>query len=183
MNNETPVGMNNDIRPQSLGDVPTSSAGRPPEKSALKIALSILAVLIVVWGLYVLLKNRDGLEWYPATDEGFGIKQEEQGVLNAEFPAELILEEGVSVRSYILTYEDIDVRQPVAEYRSSKTVAENIAQFKGFLASNGWTISKEATVDEAPTTNFYATKDTADVNITLTAVAEGTQVTITYLSR
>ncbi len=72
---------------------------------------------------------------------------------------------------------------PYARYASAESYAQNVRLFRALLQETGWTILKDASVDEVPVTNFYASKDAAETNIMLTQNGDGTvTVQISYIT-
>ena len=161
------------------------SGGMPPHghhTKPLRVFLIILVIIIVAWGLFALLKKQPVAE--PVVETDYTIQTAEKGQLIGSFPKELIPEDGVVIlASAELDYTNREEQLPTAEYMSVKTLDENIVLFKEMLTAGGWTIVKEAVNTEIPVTNFYATKDGNDVNITLSSGANGVKVHIAYVAR
>ncbi|MCR4274582.1 MAG: hypothetical protein NUW02_00820 [Candidatus Campbellbacteria bacterium] len=160
------------------GGMPTQGHHMKP----LRVFLIILLIILIGWGLFALLNKQPVA---PVEEEkDYTSEVAEQGQIIAGFPQELLPEEGVTIgTSAKLTYTNRNEQLPTVEYVSAKTLEENIALFKNLLTTQGWTIVKEATPTENPVTNFYATKDGNDVNITLSSGATGVKVHIAYVAR
>ncbi len=117
-------------------------------------------------------------------DAGNMITDAAAGEIVAGFPVELLRESGVMVEgSYSIAYEAEGKEMPYARYASAETYAQNVTAFRALLQEKGWTILRDASADEVPVTNFYATKDAAETNIMLTQNGDGSvTVQISYIT-
>lgn len=98
-------------------------------------ALIILALLVIVWGIYFYLTNRG---FFNGKDP-YEISRTE-GELIAGFPREYVFENGVILRESTRTASDSQ-NFWTASYISSKTSAEIFTLYKNSLAVTGWEIS------------------------------------------
>ena len=97
--------------------------------------------------------------------------------LIAGFPAELLLEQDAVIdTSYSIEYGAQGMVMPVARYTSKLGFNQSVDGYRRLLVEKGWLIGKDGTVDEVPVTNFFATKDGAEVNITLSLQSAGNAV-------
>jgi hypothetical protein len=140
----------------------------------LRIFLTILVVILVGWGLFVLFNQLSTAVTYD--DQGNPITTAKVGVLIDGFPEALLsFEPDVAIaESFRIDYINQDVSLPFARYTSAKTYAENIDGFRVLLQDQEWAVTKQGSTLETPVTNFYAVKEKEQVNITLTQNEDGT---------
>ncbi len=148
----------------------------------------IILLLILVAALWLADKAPSALPGQQGTSQeiapGQTLTEAAEGQVIAGFPEDFILEKGVTTdSSYSIAYADNNTSQPVASYRSKKTLEENVAAYGAYLALNGWMLTHAAESSARPVTFFYATKDTAEVNITFAEDTGGVMVTIAYVTR
>lgn len=104
--------------------------------------------------------------------------------LPTNFPADIPVEKGVKVeQSYSLNY--VGQKQLTIVFQSTKTVKENYAIYEDFLKKENWSISNK--YESAKLSSLYGTKDSNDINVTISesAVASSvkSQVSISVLKK
>lgn len=178
-----------DMRYSTSGESPVTPPTPPvtPEmphehhRAPLIWSLIVVAVVLAA-GLWLLGQRADNMTTYD--ENGNAIVQSPEGQFAAGFPRELLLEEDATPEmSYTISYEGEGRELPVARYSSTLSYEENINEYRRLLVADGWTVLKDANSSEGDVTNFYATKDGAEVNITVAWEADGTvTIEIAYLS-
>lgn len=142
-----------------------------------------MAIILLAVAGYFLYKpaERTG-EKITRLESGDELATTEPGMIISDFPMEFILEPGAAIEeSYSLRYLNDGVAQPVVEYMSGLTLAENIDLFDIFFARGSWEITHRATIEEAPITYYYAMRDNEQVNVSFLETPElKVQVTIAY---
>lgn len=101
-----------------------------------------------------------------------------------DFPTDIPVEKGVKVeQSYSLNY--VGQKQLTIVFQSTKTVKENYSLYTDFLNKQNWSISNK--YESAKISSLYGTKDSSDINITISENASGTsiksQVSISVLKK
>ncbi len=173
---------NMNINPMSGINAPGPVPSRGGRGGVLKTLIIVIVALIVIWGA-VKLFSRVGVSDEDAA-RGYSVESADEGEVVSSFPSEFLVEPNAAVSgSYELKYTNGRGTLPTVEYTSERSLDENIALFKGILTDGGWSITKEATSEEAPTTNFYALRGGNDVNITLTDIEGVVTVHIAYIER
>ncbi len=125
----------------------------------------LLVIIVVVAGLWLLGKSESNVSY---DEEGNKIITARSGEFIDGFPMELILEEGVKPEvSYVIAYDGRGQRMPVARFTSKLPFDQVIGSYRLFLKEAGWTITKDANMNEGTVTNFTAMKDGAEANITI----------------
>lgn len=145
------------------------------------IIMVVVFILILLALAFWLADMKPSLRY---DDAGNVITDAAPGTVVAGFPSELLREAGVTIEgSYSIAYEAEGKEMPYARYTSAESYAQNVRLFRALLQETGWTILKDASVDEVPVTNFYASKDAAETNIMLTQNGDGTvTVQISYIT-
>lgn len=146
------------------------------------IALVIVLLLAILGGGYWHYQNRGEVV---QIEPGVTLTKARQGAVIADFPKDLIPEEGVALTSsYRIDYSQSGAKQSVVEYLSAKNVEGNLHLFRSYFVENGWQMSQTGKASEQPTF-IFATKDSAQANISLQALpaeeAGKTKVSVTYL--
>lgn len=138
------------------------------------IIVATLAAIVAIYYLAGYLSRPSVVPLKP------GINQAPAGEVTPYFPTALNLENVTKpIDSYTYLSPDGKITQPYMTYNSTSSLDVNIAQFRSYLASNGWQISYDANVSE-PMPHFYATKTNKSVNITFTRTLGGIKVSIAY---
>ena len=108
-----------------------------------------------------------------------------QGQIIAGFPKELILDHNVQAsNSYAINYSS-STNLYVVQWNSSSSVAGLYNAYLAYLPTHGWTITNRFT-NRPDLRGFYAVKNSAsssaNVNITITTLGTGSQVSVGYAS-
>jgi|SRR3989344_685271 len=149
------------------------------EKEKIHSALKMLLALVIVLLVFVVWSKGSGSALAPGEvaskiDADRILVEASAGSVITGFPEDFILEDGVEVsKSYSVNAVDGSTSQPVVEYDSALSLAENVANFKNYLEVNNWTVLNEADPASAPITSFYARKENKEVNITLNTDEDG----------
>lgn len=138
------------------------------------IAVVVLIIVLLVLALW-LASTKPAIRY---DDAGNVITDAASGQVVPGFPSELLREPNAVIEgSYSIAYEAEGKDMPYVRYVSADSYAQNIMVFRAILQEKGWTILRDASVDEVPVTNFYASRDGAETNIMLTQ-GDGGVVTV-----
>ena len=139
-------------------------------------ALALVVVLILLGGWYFFLR-KDVEVIAPGTE----LTRARAGRVISDFPREFILEpQAVVEESYSINYSNEGIRYPVVRYRSSRNLAQNVADFRRILDEGEWVIYRRASAGETPITFFYATKGEAKLNVSFETREDGLFVNVSY---
>lgn len=156
---------------------PVYAPPSPPGGKSLskKIVVSGGFVLVLVLVLWLLMSSSGNT----LLSDPF-VTNAPKGEAVKNFPAALIPEGNPYIEdSYSIAYKDAGKDFPVVTFTSTKAYEPTIDEFRRMLLADGWTVMRDGTVDESPT-SFYAVKDGAEVNITIEEKEAGPWVTIAY---
>jgi hypothetical protein len=133
------------------------------------VAVIVILVVAVVW------KPKS------ATPVTTGPTHAPAGQIVAGFPQQLVLDSNAQVdTSYALNYAS--TTQYTTQINSSSSVSTTFASYQKYFQSNGWTILNLS--QSSPTVQgIYATNATAGVTVTIVAVGQGSQTTISYVKQ
>lgn len=168
-------------RPEGAG----AGTGKSPRGG---LVTGLVVLLIIVLGVLWI----SGMKQTPGGDTttteiapGTTLTEVPAGEIVDGFPEGLILEDDVVAdKSYTINYQNQNIDQPVVAFMSSWTLEQNIEEYGRYLLDDGWEVTHEATIGEAPVTFFYATRGSQDVNITFNVVeGDGVGVTIAVANR
>lgn len=164
--------------------MPQGAAPAPAQHKSRKALITTVVIVLVLLGLALWFTKMSAPE--TTYDEaGNPIYHAREGSLTPEFPRELLLEQDADIEtSYTIAYQNGAGNMPYAQYTSSKSFFENVTGYRRMLQNTGWIIQRDAVETEDAGTNFYATKESAEVNITLAENEDGTvSVKIAYIMK
>lgn len=103
-----------------------------------------------------------------------------QGQLVPEFPKDLIIDDTAAISgSYSIGYSST-TNQYTAQFNSSSTVTALYNQYKTYLAAHNWTITGSLTT--RPTFDaISASQGSSTLQVVISKMSKGSQVTITYV--
>ncbi len=141
--------------------------------SSSRVLWSIIIIILVIIGALWFLSTKEGSN-VTYDEQGNAITQAPEGQLATGFPKELLLEQDAVIQmSYVIAYATRGEQMPVARYESKLGFNQTVDGYRRLLIEQGFVIGKDGTIDEVPVTNFSATKDTAEVNVTITLQSAG----------
>ncbi len=164
---------------------PVQTVPQPPivetHKQRNGIIMVVVFIVILLALAFWLAGTRPSVRY---DDAGNMITDAVPGQVVSGFPSELLREPNAVIEgSYSIAYEAEGKEMPYVRYASAESYAQNVMVFRAILQEKGWTILKDASVEELPVTNFYATRDGAETNIMLTQNVDGAvTVQISYIT-
>src|SRR3989344_1907358 len=155
--------------------------------------------LIIVVGLLIVFVWQSGFETpqtSPLTEsEPFvppTVYYVEGATIPEGFPTGMILEKDAPYSVAFVTQQDTStiqsfststmnmMEQETVRWKSSVSVAELVKAYEAYFSKNGWIVKDKSESSSGKSQGILATKDTAEVRVSLSSQIEGTQVTVGY---
>lgn len=189
-----PQGPGGEMKPTG-GTTPLSSevmdgggSGKSHHKP-LKILLIILVVIIAAWGVYVVFNKQPVGSDLP--EESVEVSDSLDGGIVSEFPKELLPTSEITIlNSDVLEYPDSGRRLSNVSFTMNVSFGGAVGFYKTLLLDGGWTITRDASVEETPTTFFSAVRGdgleddgtiSESVNVSVTSTDSGVKVQVAYV--
>ncbi len=173
-----PVRNSTEYKPDSnVKNMKISNGMEPTQNNPKKIIMTVAIIILVAAGSYFLFQKYGGqgqtrveVESAPAVN---GVIAAPEG-LPEDFPWE-----GVVTESATTHYPEYNAKQLSLSYQTPKTVAEKYAEYKNYMAKNGYTVTEGD--PKASVRALFGTKSGTNLSVVISNPDNITLVQISYL--